>query len=425
MKHKLFALLGGTIALVGVVILALSIVAQRTQMVPSGPPPTLPSGAEQFSVIRAFADEVAWNRPAAEFGASTRFAQYAERFWNYGSFGGWDDPDKRGALDVRFGDYSMPIYDAREATGTKSVYIANFGYPPYAGYHVEIPWNDHWEPSSGNDAMMIVVNPDTGEAWSTWLLLKSNPSTCLTPSNIAAGFRPFSDLCAGGASRLDNADGSVGDFRTWNSYDSERGAGLPKLAMLTTPYEVRAGAIDHALALTVFNPMFGPTCTTDTIDTAAAGDSCGFYVSPATRMEWPETAYQGCGANSQPTNDETRRKTVPQGMRFALDISDADLEAWLDERGYQGPKRETARIFAVALRDYGMIVVETGCYGRAIAVDGFVNPQARAIWEELGITDDGTADRLLDGLMTQDRVYVVEPAPLSPAITEPRPGLRR
>ena len=94
--------------------------------------------------------------------------------------------------------------------------------------------------------------------------------------------------------------------------------GDPKLALITTPYEVQAGSIDHALEMTVFNSMFGPPCTEAEVGTAAAGSTCGFYVPPATRVEWNDGPPNNCGENTQPNTGATREKTIPEGMRFLI-----------------------------------------------------------------------------------------------------------
>lgn len=388
----------------------------------AGPRPTLAPGAGDFELIRPFADDVAWNRPVSEFGRSGRYAEYAERFWKYANFGGWDRPEIRGDVDVEFRDYSVPIYDARTATGTKRAFIANFGYPPHPGWSMEVPWNDEWKPAPGRDAFVLSVDPDTGRSWRLWDVLLTNPTTCLTPANLASGYRAFRDLCVGGASMLRDEDGTVGDYRTWNSTQVERGMGIPKLALVTTPYEVREGAIRHALEMTIFTTMFGPACTDEQMGTPAMGVDCGFYLPPATRLEFAETATRDCGPNNQPSDASYRRKTVPEGMRFALDITDDEIEDWLDDRGYTDPLRSTARVFAVALRDYGWIIAETGCFGTSIEVDGMVNPASREVWLELGVPDDDSADQILTGLFTEDRIYVVEPPEPAPSAKEPSPG---
>jgi hypothetical protein len=425
-KTKVVLAVGGAVVLLAV---AAGIVANHNangggpgNQGSSGPRPTLPPGEAPMEVIRPFSPEVAWNRPVSEFGPSEKYAGYAENFWKYGSFGGWTDPGRRGDIKLSLRDYSTPIYDARLATGMKQAYFADFGFPPSPGYSIDIPWNDTWKEASGNDGIIMMVNPDTGEHWSVWAYQRNNPSTCLNVANLANGFTPFKDLCVGGASKLMNEDGTVGDYRTWNGTQIRRGMGIPKLALVTTPYEVRAGSIDHALEMTVFNTMFGPACTEDEMDTPAMGSTCGFYLPPATRIEWQKAPANNCGENVQPATPATREKSVPEGMRFALEMTDAEIDAWLDSRGYTGQLRSTARIFAVALRDYGWIIAETGCYGMSIEVDGMVNPDAKVIWESLGLADTDDSTELLDGLFTEDRIYVVTPPEPFKSIKPTSPG---
>ena len=76
----------------------------------------------------------------------------------------------------------------------------------------------------------------------------------------------------------------------------------------------------------------------------------------------------------------------PDGLRIAVNITDAQINNWLDSRGFTGAKRNTARIFAVAMRDYGGIVLETGCYGIGMETDGLFDTRpggSRDIWASL------------------------------------------
>lgn len=47
---------------------------------------------------------------------------------------------------------------------------------------------------------------------------------------------------------------------------------------------------------------------------------------------------------------------LPDGMRFRLDVSDREIEAWLDSRGLMDSERETARSVAAKFRDNGIPV---------------------------------------------------------------------
>lgn len=98
---------------------------------------------------------------------------------------------------------------------------------------------------------------------------------------------------------------------------------------------------------------------------------------------------------------------VPHGSRFALDITDVEIENWLDRRGLEGVKRRTARAFAVALRDYGWIIDETGHHQSAFEVETNANPDARGIMASAGLADRNDFRTLLDGLITKENTRLV------------------
>lgn len=359
--------------------------------------------------IRFFGPDAPWNRTAAELGRATDGQEYAKRWFDYATLASWTDPKRRGEVDLQFAQYAVPIYDAATATTTKRVFRANYGYAGNIPLGGEVPWSDEWKVSQGTDRIMIVVDYRSGHWWEYWAL-EDNKTVCLTPENLAAGFG-FDDLCAGTANQITEDDGTPADVRTTQTRFDGRGMGIPKLAMVTRADEVASGRIQHALEMTVYNTMWGPAC--DPIDDGSAkgaGSTCGFYVEPATKLEWSKGPPSVCGDNGLDASTLNRRRTVPEGMRFALDISDAEIDAWLDSRGYEGALRNTARVFAVALRDYGWVIAETSCFGAAIETDGIANPLTAARWAELGMTDPTQAAQLLQGgLFTEDRVYVVAP----------------
>lgn len=240
--------------------------------------------------------------------------------------------------------------------------------------------------------------------------------TALDGPNTKAGYQPDNPkhLCMAAYGQ------NAGIYTTKDgTTHTERGMGIDKLALVTRANEVKSGVIRHALELTISNTMFGlPECSPNKGNSAAgAGTSCGFYLPPATRVEY--TSNQNnlttnlCPDNPKTIDEATRSKTVPEGMRIAINITDGEINNWLNQRGYTGEKRETARVFAVALRDYGAIVGETGCYGIGIETDGLLNPESAAVWAEQGITDiagnDNPHGDLLNGLLTRQRLYIVNP----------------
>ncbi len=334
---------------------------------------------------------------------------YSARLFANANYGGISDPAKRGLFSTYFRAYSQPIYDAREATGTIRVYRASFGFQGSLGAGASIPWNDTWSPPTGNDATMLIVDPSTGREWDLWLVNLANKSACVTWENVAAGFVVTErNLCVGQADLVQDVAGNPADYRSYSGGYPTGGSHLPGLAMIVTADEVTTGVIPHALNAVVYNTMFGPECTAMQRSTTAAGTTCGFYENPASRLEWA-SAPQDCGGYTQENSTAGRSKTVPEGMRFAIHITDAQIEQWLNSRGYAGALRNTARIFAVAARDYGFIVTNTSCWDSGFVTDGMFNSTTRSKWLALGVPDDNSLS-LLHGLFTQDELWAVAPS---------------
>ncbi|MFN8050104.1 MAG: hypothetical protein U0Q22_01560 [Acidimicrobiales bacterium] len=354
-----------------------------------------------------FSPSASWNRPAAEFGVATELQPYADRLWN---FGGGAAP--AGTFNVAFSEYSVPVYPLAEASEFARAYQTTwsmelFGFGAPLGQR--IPWNPAWRPGTGNDNLLAVVDESTGRAWELSGVGQQN-TACANRANVAAATRDNDGrsryLCLSDLRMYDNlftaSDGSTVDGR---------GGGINKMALLTRAEEVKTGTIRHALELTIASTMFGqPACApTQGASAPGAGVSCGFFLPPATKLERtnPDT---GC-PTPQVVTDAERAKTVPEGMRFAINVTDGEIEQWLDARGYRGPLRNTARVFAVALRDYGWIVAETGCWGMHIETDSVIGAQSLT-WQQLGVSGDGSAwprGDLLAGLITPGRMYVVRP----------------
>ena len=392
------------------------VVVQRNKTDTALPHVTLPAkGSNQ----RMFGPNAPWNRPVSELGRSEHYASYAERFWKYATLENATNSSTRGHYSTYFNAYSIPIYDAREATGTRKVLTANTGYPGTLPDGSEVPWNDAWKPATGNDQSMLIINPDNGRDYELWLVQTSNFSACLSH-----GFEAIRALCVGSANLIPDLNGQPADYRTYEGGFITRGSGLQKLAMMTTADEVASGSVQHALSMVAFNTMFGPACSPAERTTAAEGTTCGFYVNPATRIEWAKGPSQQCTVPLENTT-AGRSTTVPEGMRFALDITDDQINTWLDSRGYQGVLRDTARVFAVALRDYGWIISDTSCADAGIETEGMTNPIAHAKWKQLGVPDGPDSQSMLWGLFTQQRIYVVNPpAAATPVSTKLAPGVR-
>jgi hypothetical protein len=368
-------------------------------------PTTVPPTAARGSLA-------AWATPAAQVPTSPRSAEWASRYWQFadafdheiGVEFGFDEPSN---------DYSLPLYSAADATTVARVFRrpdawnGRFDIPVGS----TIPWNPAWRPADGNDGFLLIVDPTTGEEWDVWAL--STPSfdrpylkqaeCSYQAESVALGFDPGSDLCAAAVTVISSPDGATADVRRYRgNYPPAGGGGLPNTAGLTTPAEVAAGVIPHALKFAVNwqLSMSGPGCPPDVTspDDPRVGTTCGVSVAPAGQFE---------SGDVDSTPDQLARM-VPDGTRLVIDLSDQEIDAWLDARGYTGELRRTARIFAVALRDYGLIQTSSTGGGAIVQVAGARNPATAQAWRDLGIV--GTGGDLLAGLFVQSRLRVLEPA---------------
>jgi len=257
---------------------------------------------------------------------------------------------------------------------------------------------------------MIITNPTTGEEWDMWALSTptyvpgtvSQVECTVDLADAATGFNATTDLCAASANEITTPEGKVADTRTYTgNFPAADGGGIQNSAGLTTPKEVASGSIKHAMRFAVGPElsMTGPVCPTDvtTPDDPRVGSTCGLAVAPAGQFE-----NGGTDSDTAALQD-----MVPEGTRLVINNTDAQIDAWLDQRGYTGTLRQTARTFAVALRDYGLIETDTTKGPATIGASGGRNPETAAGWRSLGIADDGT--HLLDGLVTASNIQVLEP----------------
>lgn len=411
--------------------------------------------------------------------------EYGQRIYNFGkawSLHGTNDEQadieaQRGKFGVSFGlrgdisDYGLPIYHINGNSAKKmkiKICNSNMCFPsnldkPNCSYSdlncfvpdAGIPWDDSFRPAGstddyfGDDAgdrEMIVVDDDTGYVYELWGVDRLG-GECLLGRSILyelAGKNPGSRLCVRSAKVLRDSTGERANYYTYNEgVMSSRGLGVQKSAMAVTPEEVLAGEIRHALTMGMYTTMGGPLCSPDqlaTNDPNVVGKTCGFAVAPATRVEWGAstdvargTSFSGeqcvgiadIAAYTQPHQTfrelMTLDKMTPEGMRFKITSTDAQIESWLDSRAASDPvfekgsrKRETARIMAVALRDYGWIVGDTSCYGAGFTMAGSANPDTKAKWAQAGIEGEVKRD-LLYGLFTTDNILALE-APTSTCV---------
>lgn len=293
----------------------------------------------------------------------------------------------------------------------------------------EIPWSTKWaipnaaDPSAqpnmlpaGTDRCVVIVDYKTRKAWELWRAAEPHASCVdgftLGPfkfggPNTQAGFVAGNPAWVGAASctavaNIDAAtDSTVAELRGLG-----RGMGIYKQALTIRASELEAGVVEHAIPLTVSNPMYGPLASPPVGNSdPRAGITRGFWVPPATKLEHSGGVPSGQdGSNTMAFTD-----TLPSGMRFGLDITDAAIESWLDWRGFVGAKRLAAKAVAVAMRVYGMIVAETGGWGIGVECESCKTPVAAAAYARMGMLDSNTENPgsdLLFGLWNYGTIYV-------------------
>ncbi|WP_413717412.1 hypothetical protein [Silicimonas sp. MF1-12-2] len=287
---------------------------------------------------------VAWERQTANLPRHPQSNYYVDLLWNYST-------DRPGNFNLRFDEYTYPVYSAAEATGTYSVRTR--WNSDLDGKRV--PWNPSWEPAPGTDAQIIVIDERTGREWNYFQVSFDRETVEATNASLVPG-----------------------DYRVRTSgHPPSRGAGIPYLAMLVRPEHIDQGRIPHALSM----PIRSPSGVT--------------FVAPATKLE-----------------RATGRVGVPIGMRFALNITDQDIENWLNSLGPMPAKsRRAARIIAVALRDYGWFITDTS---GAAGFQFESNVSAEDEWRRVGLHASSLGEArlrdLLDGLITRDRIYTIVPS---------------
>jgi hypothetical protein len=414
-----------------------------TTTMPAAPPAgpvAVPAGVETAACLpettdayqRPFGATAPWNVPVCGLAQDPRSADWANRFYLYSRYNPnmGTDPTQSPELnnhEVMFGldsnpvnDFSVAVYDAKDATTTTRVFQrAGWSGGMNIGNAATIPWNPTWRASTGSDALMVIIDHTTGKEWALWGVVQSTYGLPLNDTQcwgwIPYGYHTGTDLCVGSANLSKTANGATpANINTYTGNNpADRGAGIDEYALLATPQEASTGQIRHALAMPVFNTMNGgpgQICTPTQLQTPALGSTCGTAVAPAGQFETQAATTHGCGNTPTAaalTNTQYRQTTIPEGTRFALHMTNNDIENWLNTRGYTGQKRITAKAFAVALVNYGWFITDSSCYAANFQVSGGANPQTAAAWRADGITNDGRD--LLQGLITKTNIWTIAP----------------
>jgi hypothetical protein len=236
-----------------------------------------------------------WNIPASEINIDSSRQWMVDELYNNAS-------DRPGNINISYDWYTYPIYIADEDTPHYEVISEN---PDWGNVTEEtVPYNDNWEASNGSDAQIIVIDPTTKKYYDIWQLGGwdwDNDQPVYDP--------PFNNgkLYVGNGNRIDN-------YETSNGISGSRGCGIAYFNMLARPEEVERGVINHALSMPIYN-------------------ASSEFVPPAVKSD----GYIDGG--------------IPQGTRFALTMTNEELNSWIESKTEY--LRPLAKALGYALRDYG------------------------------------------------------------------------
>ena len=315
--------------------------------------------------VRAYGIDAEWNLPiSAVLGRGTN--PYEAYFRNV-MFNNWVQP---GWINFFDRDYTYPVYDAADAGGATATVVAGDGN--WNGQ--QIPWDPSWTIPGGTDQQIIVLDKVNGIEWNAWQVSYSaslNRLTCSRCNRISAGT---------------GTTGPVGDFRTkTNGFRQSRGCGLQYLVGLIRPEEIAQGKIYHALSMVLEDSAFT------------------LYCNPATKGE----EFAG----------NTDTLSVPQGTRFYLDVTDAEIDAHVASwpAGVPTATRNTMRIVFQAMRDYGVVCTDQGGANHIQ-----FQHDASTDWGPFGLTFPGGAGftasngkeyprDAIDGFVSISKIKIVRP----------------
>lgn len=254
-----------------------------------------------------------------------------------------------------FAQYTFPVYDMYASNITVTVRTALS-----SNMNGErIVWNTTWKPSPGTDGQIIVLSGETGREWNFHKAVLSGTELRCNNANLVMTGKTLESH-------------TPADFRTKeNGFRPSRGCGIQYSAMLVRPWEVAQGHIDHALAGTAWN---------------TSGQA---FVPPATKLE-----------------HNTGAVGIPEGTRFALKVSDKQIETWITNLRVARYIAPALRTIARALRDYGWFITDTtGASGFKFEAD----ESAKADWATLGL-EPRTRDfrrKMLQSLIKPSMVYAL------------------
>lgn len=349
--------------------------------------------------VRPFGDKAPWNRPVKDALGNQLISTHSNSdtlrslHWNY-------SPNREAGnfnLNAGYTGFTYPVYDVSTATGTYPV-MTTSGYGNMNGQ--TMPWNPAWQPADDSDGQVIVIDPANGYEWDLWRVQFDNNTNTITAQNANLVLSSKDNISVGIDPYPYFGNYSIKE----NGFIPSRGAGIQYLAMLVGPEEIRQGVIRHALSMPIKNTSYEQ------------------FVAPATKLE-----HEGEGQDNG--------TQIPEGTRFALNVTDQEIDNWLNALPSDLPNRaetvKSARIIAKAMRDYGWFITDTSG-GAHIQLEDYHS--AGDDWVNLGLgyrnvsggIEMYTASNgktypqdLLDGLMTESRIYALVSSDLYPPSSDP------
>jgi hypothetical protein len=300
--------------------------------------------------VRPFGPNAPWNIAVADLPLAENSEELASQLWN----DSYTDRELRN-FNINNTSYTYPVYEVTEDTPYFPVVDKN-GWGNLGGK--EIPFDPSWKPAPGSDAQIIILDPATGREWNLWQAEFDGDSVNVSNGNLVPG------------SYFEKEDG----------FSSSRGVGIQYSAMLVRPEEVAQGVIEHALSMPIRNT------------------SGSEFVAPGTKLEFPGVRPDG----------------IPEGTRFALDVTDEQIDAHLASLPDSVPDvtKASLKTIMVAMKDYGWFITDTA--GSAhIQLESTTTAQEE--WEALGMIDKDSGGSVyprdaLDGLITQSRIVAFVPS---------------
>ncbi len=298
-----------------------------------------------------FAASSVWNQRVAGASAdldSPRMIRLAAA-----SPGPRDDISRRSRLNrrrlfVNTRGWAPPVY--RVGTGRVVRLVCRQGRCVAGGGAVpsELRLPDDASSDPGHDGWMILVDEQQDLVWDLWRARRVGDT-------ISYQFSRRWRLTGDGAGILESADTP----RT----PSVRGSGVPLLAGLIRPQELRAGRIDHALAISVPSPAAGrfvrPASTTNGLGPARSlpeGARLRLKADAATR------ALRAAGRlrTSDPAvvDPAEVNRSNPLVSSSTIERDDSSLAGDGSTGRLDTVRERSARAIVRALREYGAIVVD-------------------------------------------------------------------